>query len=131
MRKALTFKQGFTLIELLVAATIIVLLTAIGLVSFSVANRQARDAKRKADLEQVRAALEIYRSDNPSYPAGAVVGNLGTIAGLSAYLTSSNLADPKDVVPYRYAYTPGAGNTTYTVCATLEITGAATCLNSP
>lgn len=120
---------GFTLIEILVAATIMAVLTAIGLVSFSIANRNARDAKRKADLEQVRAALEIYRSDNTSYPAVSVTGNLAQVGTIATYLTSTSVMDPKDpTTQYTYVSATGA---TYQVCATLEVTQAAYCLNSP
>lgn len=122
-------KAGFTLIEILVSATIIAVLTAIGLVSFSIANRNARDAKRKADLEQVRAALEIYRSDNTSYPASA---NFTTMIGvISEYTTSATIADPKNTPPYVYDYTQAGSGASYTLCATLESTGAAYCLDSP
>jgi general secretion pathway protein G len=125
-----THKQkGFTLIEILVSATIIAVLTAIGLVSFSIANRNARDAKRKADLEQVRAALEIYRSDNTSYPASA---NFDTMIGvIASYTTSANVADPKGTAPYVYRYTQAGSGASYTLCATLENTGTDYCLNSP
>lgn len=121
--------QGFTLIEILVAATIIAVLTAIGLVSFSIANRNARDAKRKADLEQVRAALEIFRSDNTSYPVGTVTGNLSQVAGLSTYMTSATVSDPKDP-DSQYSYESVDGSI-YEICATLETTGTSYCLNSP
>lgn len=70
---------AFTLIEVLVAATIIAVLTAIGVVSYSSINRKSRDAKRLTDVEDIRTALEMYRTDNGSYPS--------TSAGLSA-LTS-------------------------------------------
>ncbi|PJC43527.1 MAG: hypothetical protein CO039_03740, partial [Candidatus Pacebacteria bacterium CG_4_9_14_0_2_um_filter_34_50] len=62
-------KKGFTLIELLVVATIITILSAIGLVSFVNAGQGARDAKRKADLETVRQALVLRRSDLGNYPS--------------------------------------------------------------
>lgn len=59
---------GFTLIEILIAVAIIGILTAIGIVSYSSVNRRARDAKRTGDIEQIRSALEMYRSDNGFYP---------------------------------------------------------------
>ena len=61
-------KQGFTLIEILVAVSIIALLTVMGVTNFMVANKKARDGKRQGDLEQIRAALEIYRADERIYP---------------------------------------------------------------
>ena len=68
MRLKIKSILGFTMIELLVAATILSILAAIGLVSFNSANVRARDGKRKADLEQARSALELYRSDVGYYP---------------------------------------------------------------
>lgn len=62
-------KTGFTLIELLVVATIIIVLSAIGLVSFTNAGKSARNSKRKSDLETVRQALVLYKSDMGTYPA--------------------------------------------------------------
>jgi len=60
--------KGFSLVELLVVATIVGLLAAAGMVSYTTANRASRDAKRKADLEKVRAALELYRIEEGCYP---------------------------------------------------------------
>ena len=62
-------KSAFTLIEILVVATIIGLLAAGAAVSYSSLTKSARDARRKSDLEQIRAALEVYRSVNGSYPS--------------------------------------------------------------
>jgi len=59
---------GFSLVELLVTVSIISILIAIGIASYSTINKQSRDAKRKSDLEQIRAALEMYRADNGFYP---------------------------------------------------------------
>jgi prepilin-type N-terminal cleavage/methylation domain-containing protein len=65
--KKLKKNNAFTLIEILVVATIIALLAGAGVVSYSQFLRQSRDAKRKADLEQIRVALEMYRSNNNAY----------------------------------------------------------------
>ena len=67
MKKSL---KGFTLIEILVVATIIGLLASGAIVSYQQLLKQSRDAKRKTDLEQVRAALEMYRSNEDTYPVG-------------------------------------------------------------
>lgn len=61
-------KKGFTLIELVVVASIIALLAGAGIFSYTQFNIQARDAKRKTDLELVRSALELYKSSNGAYP---------------------------------------------------------------
>lgn len=80
--------RGFTLIELLVVVAIIGMLASIILASLDSARKKGRDARRAADLNQVRNALALYASDNNgNYPstglawysseAGDVVGNNG------------------------------------------------------
>lgn len=130
-------KRGFTLIELLVTISIISVLTAIGLANYSVSQKRARDARRQADLESVRSALEIYRADNlaTGYPN---CNNPNDWAGnylcLGTFLRPNYISilplDPKNVFPYLYTYL-GSGST-YTICANqLERTGAVYCLTPP
>lgn len=62
-------KSGFTLIELLVVISIIGILAALSLASFSTAQKQARDAVRKSDLKQYQNSLESYANKNSGlYP---------------------------------------------------------------
>lgn len=64
-------KKGFTLIELIVAITILSILAAVATGSYFNSLKQARDARKKADLEQIRQALELYRNDDTTgqYPS--------------------------------------------------------------
>jgi len=57
MRKA-NYQKAFTLVELLVVISIIGLLAAIALVSFTGSQKQARDTQRKSDIKQYQLALE-------------------------------------------------------------------------
>jgi len=109
--------NGFTLIELLVAMTIVAVLMGISLVSYQGARKSGRDGKRKADLEQIRSALEMCRADSGSYPVGSLSsGNVITCDAID-YLTI-----PADSLTGRvYSYT-GTANT-YTLCAALEVGG--------
>lgn len=59
---------GFTLIEILVVIVLIGLLASLLIVAFQGARRSARDGKRKADFETIRAAMEMFRRDNGYYP---------------------------------------------------------------
>jgi len=61
-------RKGFTLIELLVVIAIIGLLATIMTVALNSARAKARDAKRIADIEQMRVALENYFADHGEYP---------------------------------------------------------------
>jgi type II secretion system protein G len=62
-------RQAFTLVELLVVVAIIGLLSTVAVVSLNSSRAKARDTKRKADLVQISKALELYYSDNGSYPS--------------------------------------------------------------
>ncbi|TSC89465.1 MAG: General secretion pathway protein G [Microgenomates group bacterium Gr01-1014_5] len=121
------FQIGFTLIELMVAITIVGILVALSTSAFLGAKRSARDAERKADLEDIRSALEIYRSDCGLYPpdtgAGALVPGAAltaTCAGAVNTYMSLVPQDPlKDQSGYVYKYTR-LTSSTYRLCAYLE-----------
>lgn len=108
-------KKGFTLIELLVVIAIISILIAVGVTSYQKATKLSRDAKRKTDLEQIRQALETYRSENNTYP---------TTASWQTDLTSGYINSiPVDPKGYTYYYARGT-TTTYQLCAKLEVAPA-------
>lgn len=117
-------KKGFSLIELLVVIAIISVLSTVGLASFQNTAKGGRDGRRKGDLSQVRAALELYRSQNNSYPAGPYggvsSGMLKTIKD-AGYISEPVPQDPKNVAPYTYAYS--VSGATYCLCAHLEVVG--------
>lgn len=115
-------EYGFSMVELLVAATIIGVIAAAGLVSYTSANRSARNAKRQSDLEQVRAALELYRSENPTYPSGNNWSSMITALTNGDFLSNSqNIEDPRDAPYNQYRYrTSGTSCSGYDVCADLE-----------
>jgi prepilin-type N-terminal cleavage/methylation domain-containing protein len=94
--------SAFTLIEVLVAVTIIAVLTAIGVVSYTSANRNARDSKRLADVEQIRAALEMYRADGGAYPASITFGGSLTREGNTYMSPIPN--DPRPSAGGDYSY---------------------------
>lgn len=63
---------GFTLIELLVVIAIIGILASLALAALNSARVKSRDARRVADLNQIRIALELYFDANSSaYPTDA------------------------------------------------------------
>lgn len=74
-------RKGFTLVELLITVSIIVLLSTIGMVTYSQVLKNGRDAKRQSDLKIIQSALEQYRADQGSYPATIIFGGALTNAG--------------------------------------------------
>ncbi|MEI6533669.1 MAG: type II secretion system protein [Candidatus Roizmanbacteria bacterium] len=100
-------KKGFTLVELLVVASIISMLAVVGIASFITLTQQSRDVRRKADIEQIRSALEMYKNANPAntYPPSVSVGCSATnspIQFTTVYLQTIP-KDPKcSTREYRY-----------------------------
>lgn len=129
--------RGFTLIELLIVMAIIGVLAGISLFAMKGARESARDTRRKADLETIRSALELYKADCNSYvnASGNVTTALDTDTSASVRLVGSGTPPstcpttnvylekiPNDSLSGRnYSYTStGSPPTKYTLCAALE-----------
>jgi len=96
------FGQGFTLIELLVVISIIGILASIAMVSYTGAQRQARDTQRKSDIKQYQTSLETYAGRNNSlYPSLNVSSRPDS---LCATLGLSNCQRDPSSTTYEYGY---------------------------
>ena len=118
-------RSGFTLLELLVVIGIIAILVALGAVSYSSAQKKARDSRRKGDLKAIQNAMEQYYSVcGYEYPApdGAFVPNAIVCPNPPTTVMAAAPVDPKlGAASGRYQMTQPDGTTSsYQVCATLE-----------
>lgn len=75
---------AFTLIELLVVATIIIVLATMGLVSYRTAVQKSKQAKCESDMQSVRQALVMYRSNEGTYPTAYNGDYSGLISSLKS-----------------------------------------------
>ena len=115
--------SGFTLIELLVVISIIGILAALALVSYTSAQKQARDTQRKSDLRQYQTALESYANKNNIYVSGVIPTDP---SDLCVALTGSDDCpeDPKSADGVSYNYCTNSTSTQYVLWATTEnVTG--------
>jgi general secretion pathway protein G len=133
--KMIKRRQGFTLMELLITMGIIVLLMGVGVVSYTQTNKKARDSKRKADIESIRSALELYRTDQGQYPALTINGSncitsTAITSGAVTYLAKIPTDTRDDGVTYCYKYLLGASPfTTYEITCTFEDGSACSYIN--
>lgn len=114
------YERGFTLIEIVLVITLIGLMGTllITLVNPAKQFQKSNDARRKADLHQVQAVLELYRSDQGQYPAALPACGAALSAGTTTYLQKVP-CDPKNTGQFQYQYTT-TGPDNYSLVACLE-----------
>lgn len=105
--------KGFTLIELLVVIAILAILSTIGAVIFGPISKNARDVRRREDINAIAQAME-----------NNFVQTTGKYQALTSSMFSSGIpADPVNSAQYRYCarqsdtITPATG-----VCAGVDPT---------
>lgn len=115
-------EYGFTLIELLVVISVIAILSVIGMAIYGSVQGNARDAKRRSDVEAISSVLEAHYNDI-TYPCNA--------APSTPYCTTLAITDGTFFASNAYPVNPGPGGadyqltipaerTSYTICARLE-----------
>ena len=90
-------RSGFTMLELLAVMVIVSILIGLGAKGYSLARRQAKESRAKAEIETLRTALNEYRVENGRYPAQASsVGfkDLTEITKLTNAVEGASLFDP-------------------------------------
>lgn len=122
--------KGFTLIELLVVISIIGILIGLSVFGLQGARKASRDAVRKADLEQLRSAVGMYRADCNIYPLSLDLSTSTSLHG-DGISSSSCLAGnvyisetPLDPISPNAGYIYSSDGIIYSICASLEQGGA-------
>ena len=63
-----TRKRGFTLIEVLIVITVLAILALIIIPRMASASRRGREASLRADLKQMRDAIERFEANTAGWP---------------------------------------------------------------
>lgn len=125
MKKRSTFSfpflinKGFTLLELLVVIGIIAILIAMGTVSYSTAQKKARDARRQGDLQALQKVLEQCYSLSSTYTYPAITGNGTSSVTVDCTASGGPALTITDPTGQNYTVSGGSGST-YSVSITLE-----------
>ncbi len=119
--------KGFTLIELLVVVAIIGILSSVVLASLNSARKKARDAVRKADIQNIYKMLSMYHNEYGGIPRTTSYGEYNSTAPFGGFdssssgdfltfLKTSGIASQVPIDPindttywYRYYCYPGEG----------------------
>lgn len=113
----LKISKAFTLLEMLVVIGIIAIVVSMGFVSYSTAQKKARDARRRSDLKAIQSALEQYYSVcgyvYPTPDSSQVPTSIACASPATTIMATVN-TDPKSAV--RYAMTQN-DTSDYTICA--------------
>ena len=120
-------RSGFTIVELLVVIVVIGILAMITVVSYNGIQARTRDDRRRTDVANMIKAMELYYSDNNSYPTpltntGSAINNGWYSSGdsswskLSTLLLGSQAIDEVPVDPINTTNgVPSAGGKVYAV----------------
>ncbi len=134
--KSFNNPSGFTLVELLVVISIIAILSVIGITVYSSVQKNARDARRRGDIDSIAMALEVNKkntgyqvlADNqfaggkiPATDAqsNAYCGNTVSAAA-STGMTASACASGWNAVSAASPVAASDQTTGWTICAWLE-----------
>lgn len=113
-------KAAFIFIAILGILIIPAILFSTVFLSLGSARGKARDARRQADISQIRVRLGMYYSEHNNYPS--------SLDELSPEYFPSLPVDPSTNQPYQYQLQQGG--TDYKVCAQLESTKTQKCVTS-
>lgn len=112
------FKKGFTLIELLVVIAIIGILAGIVLTSLDTARKKGRDARRIADINQLKLALELYYDSNSQYPTSPLSASTLVADGYISRIPTDPQSTSGTTISYTYAGLQGA---TASICGSFHL----------
>lgn len=111
-------KKGFTVVELIVVIVVIGILVSIIAVGYEGLQRDVRDTERAADVDTIKAALEVYYDQNGAYPSVTSGSNLHSFAIDTLNLPLTAITPPQSssssfIAPTTHTQEPNAGEYLY------------------
>lgn len=121
--------KGFTLVELLVVIALIGILTMITASTFVTAQIKGRDIKRKADLNSLSKALQMYYNDFGKFPdatpdsspdSSKINLNIGGSLAANNYVYMVVIPTEEKLTDKPYVYEVSSKGKSYNLFADLE-----------
>lgn len=81
-------RSGFTIVELLTVIVVIAILAGITIIAYNGIQARSRDDRRRTDVANIEKAMELYYSDNGTYPKPT--GATGSIINPSWYTSGDS-----------------------------------------
>jgi prepilin-type N-terminal cleavage/methylation domain-containing protein len=112
-------RNAFTMVEMLVVVAIIAVVVTVPLLAYNSLTRNARDGRRKQDMDKVKTALLQYRAENGSYPVADDWGELEDILvpNFMAQLPEDPISNSSS---YGYTYSSDSTGAGFTLSSPLE-----------
>lgn len=110
---------GFTLVELLVVIAILAILATIGITVFGNVQKNARDARRKADIDAIAQAMEVNYGKTTVGYYDALAGTMLSSGSVPLDPTNTSAATTDSACPTvcRYCFRQGTAVPTAAACA--------------
>jgi type II secretion system protein G len=99
--------KGFTLIEMLIVIVVIAILAVIVIPRLMGATRKAKEATLKADLKQIRDAIESFEANTAAYPPTLADLVAANGAAISADSDGRGMSIDRDAYTGPYVVSPG------------------------
>jgi prepilin-type N-terminal cleavage/methylation domain-containing protein len=113
--------KGFTIIELLIVLALLAIVSVGIGSSFVNSLRSGRDARRKADLNNIQKALEAYNEDVGTYPTALKTVGLSLCHPVGCATRNYMQIVPADPnSTYQYLYVPSPKLTSYQLYSVIE-----------
>ena len=109
-------KSGFTLVEVIIAVSVVAILSAVSVFSFTAVQRQSRDNQRAAKATLIVESLEKYYEKNGEYPSPRALTNnypdnlTGSVPALLS-LDKATLVAPRAPANTTNSLVPAIGDT--------------------
>lgn len=113
--------KGFTITEMIIVVSIIMILAALIIVSYIQQQHKGNDAKRKADMDRIKIAVEEYEKDHNCYPDESTMIRCGSDSSIAIHPYLNDVpCDPVTRLPYPYETDTAACHTWYRLYGDLQ-----------